>query len=278
MARAYSGCEVLQQDFLKLDLPGTKLVVGDGPTRSVLMRKFANAIFLGAQHGEVLADFGGKIRVGVTGAGPCAFRAVNLEQALNAKLVPQAVDAVEIDYERFNSDLHATAEFRANLVRVMARRAVAALRAVERHQKLEQRHAGRQDRELVPGTTATKEELLGIGRAMGRVGYGVFEMASDLKREWNEFEWMGALSRETGLPVTFAALQSIAKELSLEEQIALMEQENAKGGTLVAQIALRVSHGLVDRSIVRSRDGVRTVAISLLVLVAVIVKVFSSVA
>ncbi len=70
------------------------------------------------------------------------------------------------------------------------------------------------DGELVPGTTATKDELIGIGRAMGRVGYGVFEMVSDLRREWNEFEWMGALSRETGLPITFAALQSIAKELS----------------------------------------------------------------
>ena len=43
------------------------------------------------------------------------------------------------------------------------------------------------DGELVPGTTATKEELIGIGRAMGRVGYGVFEMASDLNREWKEF-------------------------------------------------------------------------------------------
>ena len=31
---------------------------------------------------------------------------------------------------------------------------------------------------LVPGTTATKEELIGIGRAMGRAGHGVFEMAS----------------------------------------------------------------------------------------------------
>jgi N-acyl-D-amino-acid deacylase len=26
---------------------------------------------------------------------------------------------------------------------------------------------------------------------MGRAGHGVFELASDLKREWNEFEWMG---------------------------------------------------------------------------------------
>jgi N-acyl-D-aspartate/D-glutamate deacylase len=95
------------------------------------------------------------------------------------------------------------------------------------------------DGELVPGTTATKEELIGIGRAMGRVGYGVFEMASDMKREWDEFGWMGDLSRETGLPVTFAALQSIAKEMSLDEQIAATAEENAKGANIVAQIALR---------------------------------------
>jgi len=100
------------------------------------------------------------------------------------------------------------------------------------------------DGELVPGTTATAEELVEIGRAMGRVGYGVFEMASDLKREWNEFEWMGALSRETGLPVTFAALQSIAKELPLDEQIATMRAENDNGANIVAQIALR-GNGIV---------------------------------
>ncbi|MBV7255783.1 D-aminoacylase [Pacificimonas sp. WHA3] len=95
------------------------------------------------------------------------------------------------------------------------------------------------DGELVPGTTATKDELIGIGRAMGRVGHGVFEMASDLKREWNEFEWMGELSRETGMPVTFAALQSIAKDLPLDEQIGAMAAENAGGAHIVAQIALR---------------------------------------
>jgi N-acyl-D-amino-acid deacylase len=100
------------------------------------------------------------------------------------------------------------------------------------------------DGELVPGTTATKEELIGIGRAMARVGHGVFEMASDLKRDWREFEWMGALSRETKLPVTFAALQSIAKELPLEEQISEMRRENANGAHIVAQIALR-GNGIV---------------------------------
>ncbi len=100
------------------------------------------------------------------------------------------------------------------------------------------------DGELVPGTTATAEELVEIGKAMGRVGHGVFEMASDLRREWNEFEWMGKLSRETGLPVTFAALQSIAKELPLDEQIATMRAENDNGANIVAQIALR-GNGIV---------------------------------
>ena len=95
------------------------------------------------------------------------------------------------------------------------------------------------DGELVPGTTATAEELIEIGRGMGRVGYGVFEMASDLMREWDEFGWMGKLSRETGLPVTFAALQSIAKEQPLEEQIERTRAENDNGANIVAQIALR---------------------------------------
>ncbi|WP_448581050.1 N-acyl-D-amino-acid deacylase family protein [Thermaurantiacus sp.] len=102
------------------------------------------------------------------------------------------------------------------------------------------------DGELVPGTTATPEELIGIGRAMGRVGHGVFEMASDLRREWNEFQWMGDLSRETGLPVTFAALESPAKELPLTEQLAAMEAENKKGAHIVAQIALRATGILMN--------------------------------
>ena len=93
--------------------------------------------------------------------------------------------------------------------------------------------------EVVPGTTATAEELIAIGRAMGRVGHGVFEMASDLRPEWNEFGWMGAVSRETGLPVVFSALQSIARETTLDEQLAEMDRQNAAGANIVAAIALR---------------------------------------
>jgi N-acyl-D-aspartate/D-glutamate deacylase len=93
--------------------------------------------------------------------------------------------------------------------------------------------------ELVPGTTATKEELLGIGRALKRAGHGVFEMASDLLPEWNEFEWMGDLSRETGAPVTFTALESPIKSLPFKDQLGDMRAQNAKGGNIVAQISMR---------------------------------------
>jgi len=41
--------------FLELDLPGSKVVVGDGPARAALQRKYPQAVFLGALHGEPLA-------------------------------------------------------------------------------------------------------------------------------------------------------------------------------------------------------------------------------
>jgi glycosyltransferase involved in cell wall biosynthesis len=41
--------------FLDLDLPGTKVIVGDGPARAALARKYPQAVFLGAQQGEELA-------------------------------------------------------------------------------------------------------------------------------------------------------------------------------------------------------------------------------
>jgi glycosyltransferase involved in cell wall biosynthesis len=42
--------------FLDLDLPGTKLIVGDGPARAELVRKYPNAVFVGARQGEALAE------------------------------------------------------------------------------------------------------------------------------------------------------------------------------------------------------------------------------
>jgi N-acyl-D-amino-acid deacylase len=95
------------------------------------------------------------------------------------------------------------------------------------------------DGELVPGTTATAEELIGIGRGMGRVGYGVFEMASDLKREWNEFEWMGELSRETACPSPLRCCSRSPRNCRWTNRSAKCARENDNGANIVAQIALR---------------------------------------
>jgi glycosyltransferase involved in cell wall biosynthesis len=42
--------------FLELELPGTKVIVGDGPARGALVRKYPQAVFLGARQGEELAE------------------------------------------------------------------------------------------------------------------------------------------------------------------------------------------------------------------------------
>jgi carbon-monoxide dehydrogenase medium subunit len=69
-----------------------------------------------------------QIRVGVTGAGQGGvFRATEIENALAASWSPEAVDGVTIDESNMLSDIHGSAPYRANLVKVMAKRAVAAI-------------------------------------------------------------------------------------------------------------------------------------------------------
>jgi carbon-monoxide dehydrogenase medium subunit len=110
--------------------PGELIVKVEFPIpKRAAYRKFPNPASRYAVVGVMVAETGGKIRVGVTGAGPCAFRATAIEAALAKKLAPESVAAVSIDAGRFNSDMHASAEYRANLVKVMAQRAVAALLA-----------------------------------------------------------------------------------------------------------------------------------------------------
>ncbi len=95
------------------------------------------------------------------------------------------------------------------------------------------------DGELAPGTTADREEVVGIGRAMGSVGHGVFEVASDLAPEEEELAWMRQIGRETGLPVTFACLQSRDDPQQWRRLLAAVDEDRAAGGTLTPQVAQR---------------------------------------
>ncbi len=95
------------------------------------------------------------------------------------------------------------------------------------------------DGELVPGTNAEEEELLGIGRAMAAAGHGVFEVASDLAPEDRELSWMRKISRETGKPVTFACLQNDFDPNQWRRMLEACEADRAEGGHLTPQVAQR---------------------------------------
>jgi N-acyl-D-aspartate/D-glutamate deacylase len=95
------------------------------------------------------------------------------------------------------------------------------------------------DGELAAGTTASADELIGIGMAMGEAGAGVFELASDMFDPEGEFAWMAEISREGGRPVTFNCLQDDIRPDHWKLLIDLADKANADGATIVPQVAGR---------------------------------------
>jgi carbon-monoxide dehydrogenase medium subunit len=88
--------------------------------------KFKSPASRYATVGVCVAKTAGNVRVAVTGAGPCVFRVPRMETALAAGFEPDAIASIKIPEQGLNSDIHADAQFRAHLVTVMAKKAVAA--------------------------------------------------------------------------------------------------------------------------------------------------------
>jgi carbon-monoxide dehydrogenase medium subunit len=88
--------------------------------------KFPNPASRYAIVGVMVAQTGGETRVAVTGAGPSVFRVADAESALSSNFSADALDGLSVSADNLNSDIHASAEYRAHLVGVMARRAAAA--------------------------------------------------------------------------------------------------------------------------------------------------------
>jgi carbon-monoxide dehydrogenase medium subunit len=95
------------------------------PKRAAYM-KFKNPASRYALVGVFVAETGGGPRVAVTGAGAGVFRVPEMEKALAAKFAPESVANIAVKSSGLNSDIHASAEYRAHLITVMAKRAVAA--------------------------------------------------------------------------------------------------------------------------------------------------------
>ena len=96
------------------------------PERSAYA-KFRNPASRYSIAGVMVADFGGgNVRVGISGAGPTAFRGTDFERALSSNFTPDAVKDIKVSPDGLNKDIHASAEYRAHLITVMAKRAVKA--------------------------------------------------------------------------------------------------------------------------------------------------------
>jgi aerobic carbon-monoxide dehydrogenase medium subunit len=93
------------------------------PRRSGYM-KFKNPASRYAMVGVFVAQTSNGVRVAVTGAGPAVFRVPEMEAALAKSFTPAAAANVKVSSAGLNSDIHASAEYRAHLVSVMAGRAV----------------------------------------------------------------------------------------------------------------------------------------------------------
>jgi carbon-monoxide dehydrogenase medium subunit len=89
-------------------------------------QKFRNQASRYALVGVFVAKRGSDIRVAVTGAGANGvFRVKAFEEALAKRFAPKSLDGMTIPADGMNSDIHGSAEYRAHLVGVLARRAVA---------------------------------------------------------------------------------------------------------------------------------------------------------
>lgn len=87
--------------------------------------KFRNPASRYAMVGVFVAKTANGVRVAVTGAAPSVFRQAEMEAALTKSFTPDSVAGIKVSADGLNADLHATAEYRAHLVTVMAKRAVA---------------------------------------------------------------------------------------------------------------------------------------------------------
>jgi carbon-monoxide dehydrogenase medium subunit len=105
--------------------PGELIAAIDFPaTARAAYVKFPQPASRFALVGVFVAQTANGVRVAVTGAGACASRVTALEEALARSFTPQACASVRLSADALTSDIHGSAQYRAHLIPVLARRAV----------------------------------------------------------------------------------------------------------------------------------------------------------
>ena len=87
--------------------------------------KFPNPASRYAIVGIYIAKYKKEVNVAVTGVEAVVFRCKKIESALKSNFSSSALDSVKINSSGFNSDIHASADYRAHLIKVLAKKAVA---------------------------------------------------------------------------------------------------------------------------------------------------------
>ncbi|HYC44042.1 MAG TPA: xanthine dehydrogenase family protein subunit M [Burkholderiales bacterium] len=124
--REIAADDYFQGMFATALAPGELIVRIAFPTpKRAAYEKFAHPASGYAMTGVFVADTANGVRVAVTGAGPGVFRWAEAEAALAKKFAVDSVAGLRMPADDLNEDIHATREYRANLVNVMTKRAVA---------------------------------------------------------------------------------------------------------------------------------------------------------
>lgn len=126
--RSIAADEFFQGMFTTALEPGELITAVEFPVvEKSNYEKFRNPASRYAMVGVFVARGPAGVRVAITGAGQGGvFRHTEMEQALAANWSPDAIRDIKTPADGLNSDIHASAEYRAHLIGVMARRAVAA--------------------------------------------------------------------------------------------------------------------------------------------------------
>jgi len=94
-------------------------------------------------------------------------------------------------------------------------------------------------RKYPPGTFASPDEILGIGRVLGEVGHGVFQMTSNHYQMETELPWMTQLARDNKLPVAFALVQTDQTPDTWKRLLAALDETHKDNVPLYGAVAGR---------------------------------------